>query len=51
MPPKRKKNSPAVEEEEEPHEVLARKIANQKQTKLSFGKPQETEEEEKVDEE
>ena len=43
VPPKRKKNSPVrLEEEEEPHEVLARKMANQKQTKLAFGKPKVT---------
>ena len=50
VPPKRKKNSPVrLEEEEEPHEVLARKMANQKQTKLAFGKPPVTEEEEDED--
>jgi len=48
MPSKRKKNSP-IEEEDEPHEVLAKKMANQKQTKLVFGKPPETEEEEEDD--
>ena len=47
VPPKRKKNSPVrLEEEEEPHEVLARKMANQKQTKLVFGKPKVTGQEE-----
>ena len=45
-PPKRSTRPIRVEEEEEPHEVLARKMANQKQTKLAFGKPQVTEEEE-----
>ena len=48
-PPKRSTRPIRVEEEEEPHEVLARKMANQKQTKLAFGKPQVTEEEEDDD--
>ena len=47
-PGKRKK---AIEEDEEPHEVLARKLASQKQTKLAFGKPPEPEPDEEDEDE